>query len=152
MRPYIILGVAGAILFLAFAVVATIFGWWPVALDLVPVIVVLRNAVMLAVLASAIITAIGAIREMRAEIRPIIGSLGETATTVTEAAKVTRLFGLCPVQWTATVLVSAAGVALVTLGRGNTSRRAAARRRRREEVDQQIVVRAEQSAGRPSQQ
>jgi hypothetical protein len=148
MRLYIILGVAVAILILAFAIVATIFGWWPVVLDLVLVIVVLINGVMLAFLAWAILTLIRTIREMRAEITPIIGSLGETATTVTETAKVTRQFGVGPVARTATLLVSAAGVVQTMLGRGNTPTRAAVRQKRREEVDQQIAARAEGSAGR----
>jgi hypothetical protein len=152
MRLYIIIGVAVTILILAFAIGATILGWWPVVLDLVLVIVVLINAVMLAFLAWAILTVIRTIREMRAEITPIIGSLGETATTVTETAKVTRLFGLRPVARTATLLVSAAGVAQTMLGRGITPTRAEARQKRREEVDQQLAARTEQSAGRPSQQ
>ena len=44
---YIIIGIAAAVLILAFAVVATIFGWWPVVLDIVLVLVVLLNGVLL---------------------------------------------------------------------------------------------------------
>jgi hypothetical protein len=146
-RLYIILGVAAAILILALAVVATIFGWWPVVLDLVLVIVVLINGVMLAFLAWAILTVFRTIRELRAEITPIIGSLGGTAATVTGTAKVTRLFRVGPVARTATLLVSASGVVQTMLGRGNTPTRAEARQKRREEVDQQIAARAERSVG-----
>jgi len=153
MLLYITIGVIVTILVLAFAIVATIFGWWHVVLDfdldldLVLVIVVLINAIMLAFLAWAIFTVIRTIREMRAEITPIIGSLGETPTTVTETAKVTQLFGLRPVARTATLLVSAAGVAQRMLGRSKTPTRGEARQTRREEVDQQIAAREEQSAG-----
>ena len=117
-RLYIIIGIAAAVLILAFAVVATIFGWWPVVLDLVLVIVVLINGVMLGFLAWAILTVIRTIREMRAEITPVIASLADTATTVQETAKTTTgRFGIGPVVRTTTLLMSAAGVARTMLGR-----------------------------------
>jgi hypothetical protein len=147
MRLYIIIGIAAAVLILAFAVVATIFGWWPVVLDLVLVIVVLLNGVLLTFLGWAILTVIRTIREMRAEITPIIGSLADTATTVQETAKTTTgRFGLGPVVRTATLLMSAAGVARIMLGPRRASTRADARQQRREEVDQQIAARTERLA------
>jgi hypothetical protein len=148
MRLYIIIGIAAAVLILVFAVVATIFGWWPVVLDLVLVIVVLINGVMLGFLGWAILTVIRTIREMRAEITPIIGSLADTATTVQETAKTTAgRFGLGPVVRTTTLLMSAAGAARTMLGPRRTPTRAEARQQRREEVDKQIAARTEQSAG-----
>jgi ABC-type multidrug transport system fused ATPase/permease subunit len=147
-RLYIIIGIAAAVLILVFAVVATIFGWWPVVLDLVLVIVVLINGVMLGFLGWAILTVIRTIREMRAEITPVIGSLAETATTVQETAKTTTgRFGLGPVVRTTTLLMSAAGVARTMLGPRRAPTRAEARQQRREEVDQQIAARMEQSTG-----
>jgi len=147
-RLYIIIGIAAAVLILVFAVVATIFGWWPVVLDLVLVIVVLINGVMLGFLGWAILTVIRTIREMRAEITPVIGSLAETATTVQETAKTTTgRFGLGPVVRTTTLLMSAAGVARTMLGPRRVPTRAEARQQRREEVDQQIAARMEQSTG-----
>ena len=147
-RLYIIIGIAAAVLILVFAVVATIFGWWPVVLDLVLVIVVLINGVMLGFLGWAILTVIRTIREMRAEITPVIGSLAETATTVQETAKTTTgRFGLGPVVRTTTLLMSAAGVARTMLGPRRAPTRAEARQQRREEVDQQIAARIEQSTG-----
>ncbi len=147
LRLYIIMGIAAAVLILAFAVVATIFAWWPVVLDIVLILVVLLNGVLLGFLAWAIITVIRTIREMRAEITPLIASLADTATTVQETAKTTTgRFGFGPVVRTATLLMSAAGVARTLLGQGNTPTRAAARQQRREEIDQQIAARTAQSA------
>ncbi len=102
---------------------------------------------MLGFLGWAIITVIRTIREMRAEITPVIASLADTATTVQETAKTTTgRFGFGPVVRTTTLLMSAAGVARTMLGRGNTPTRAAARQQRREEIDQQIAARTAQSA------
>jgi hypothetical protein len=145
-RLYLILGVAAVILILAFAVVATIFGWWPVVLDLVLVIVVLINGVMLGFLGWAIWTVIRTIREVRSEITPVISSLADTATTAQETAKsASSRFGYGPVVRTTTLLMSAAGVARTMLGPQSTATRAEARQQRRKEVDQQIAARAEQS-------
>src|SRR6478736_1011126 len=108
------------------------------------IVVVLINGVMLGFLGWAILTVIRTIREMRAEITPVIGSLAETATTVQETAKTTTgRFGFGPVVRTTTLLMSAAGVARTMLGRVNTQTRAAARKQRREEVDKQIAARTE---------
>ena len=148
---YIIIGIAAAVLILAFAVVATIFGWWPVVLDLVLVIVVLINGVMLGFLGWAILTVIHTIREMRAEITPVIGSLAETATTVQETAKTTTgRFGFGPVVRTTTLLMSAAGVARTMLGSRRTPTRAAARQQRREEIEQQKAE--QQKAGQAAKE
>ena len=149
LRLYIIIGIAAAVLILAFAVVATIFGWWPVVLDIVLIVVVLINGVMLGFLGWAILTVIRTIREMRAEITPVVASLADTATTVQETAKTTTgRFGFGPVVRTATLLMSAAGVARTMLGQGNTPTRAAARQQRREEIEQQ---KAGQTAGEAGQ-
>jgi ABC-type multidrug transport system fused ATPase/permease subunit len=148
LRLYIIIGIAAAVLILAFAVVATIFGWWPVVLDIVLIVVVLINGVMLMFLGRAVLEFIRTIREMRAEITPVIASLADTATTAQETAKTaTSRFGIGPVVRTATLLLSAVGVARTMLGPRRTPTRAEARQQRREEVDQQIAARMEQSTG-----
>jgi hypothetical protein len=151
LRLYIIIGIAAAVLILAFAVVATIFGWWPVVLDIVLIVVVLINGVMLGFLGWAILTVIRTIREMRAEITPVIGSLAETATTVQETAKsTTGRFGYGPVVRTTTLLMSAAGVARTMLGSRRTPTRAAARQQRREEIEQQKAE--QQKAGQAAKE
>ncbi len=148
LRLYIIIGIAAAVLILAFAVVATIFGWWPVVLDLVLIVVVLINGVMLGFLGWAILTVIRTIREMRAEITPVVASLAETATTVQETAKSTSgRFGYGPVVRTTTLLMSAAGVARTMLGSRRTPTRTEARQQRREEIDQQIAARTTNMEG-----
>jgi hypothetical protein len=104
--------------------------------------------VLLGFLAWAIITVIRTIREMRAEITPVISSLADTATTVQETARTaTSTFGIGPVVRTATVLMSAAGVARTLLGRGNTPTRAEARQKQREEIEQQKAEQAAKEAG-----
>ena len=148
LRLYIIIGIAAAVLILAFAVVATIFGWWPVVLDIVLIVVVLINGVMLVFLGWAILTVIRTIREMRAEITPVIGSLAETATTVQETAKTTTgRFGYGPVVRTTTLLMSAAGVARTMLGSRRAPTRAEARQKRREEIEQQKAEQAAKEGG-----
>src|SRR5262249_32074495 len=63
MYLYIGAGIAALIIILAFAVVATIFGWWPVVLDIVLVLVVLLNGVLLTFLTLAVINFMRTIRE-----------------------------------------------------------------------------------------
>ena len=148
LRLYIIIGIAAAVLILAFAVVATIFGWWPVVLDHRPRPrrPPQRRAAGVSY-AGPSSTVIRTIREMRAEITPVIASLADTATTVQETAKTTTgRFGFGPVVRTTTLLMSAAGVARTMLGPGKTPTRAEARQQRREEIDQQIAARTAQSA------
>lgn len=148
LRLYIIIGIATAVLILAFAVVATIFAWWPVVLDIVLILVVLLNGVLLGFLAWAIITVLRTIRAMRAEITPLIASLADTATTVQETAKTTTgRFGIGPVVRTATLLMSAAGVARTMLGQEKASTRAEARQQRREEIEQQKATQVANEAG-----
>jgi uncharacterized membrane protein YraQ (UPF0718 family) len=146
-RLYIIIGIAAAVLILAFAVVATIFGWWPVVLDIVLVLVVILNGVLLAFLTLAVINFMRTIREMRAEITPVIASLADTTTTVRATAKTTSAFGVNPVVRTASMVVGAAGVAGIVIGPGKTRRRAQERQKRREEIEKQMAERAEKESG-----
>jgi uncharacterized membrane protein YraQ (UPF0718 family) len=146
MRLYIIIGVAAAVLILAFAVVATIFGWWPVVLDIVLVLVVILNGVLLAFLTLAVINFMRTIREVRAEITPVIASLADTTTTVRATAKTTSAFGVNPVVRTASMVVGAAGVAGIVIGPGKTRKRAQERQKRREEIEKEMAERSEKEA------
>jgi len=146
MRLYIIIGIAAAVLILAFAVVATIFGWWPVVLDIVLVLVVILNGVLLAFLTLAVINFMRTIREVRAEITPVIASLADTTTTVRATAKTTSAFGVNPVLRTASMVVGAAGVAGIVIGPGKTRRRAQERQKRREEIEKEMAERSEKEA------
>jgi ABC-type multidrug transport system fused ATPase/permease subunit len=147
MYIYIGAGIAGLVIILAFAVVATIFGWWPVILDIVLVLVVLLNGVLLTFLTLAVINFMRTIREMRAEITPVIASLRDTTTTVRETAKTTSSYAINPVARTASLVVGAASVAGIVIGPGRTRRRAQERQKRREEIEKQKAEQAAAEAG-----
>jgi uncharacterized protein (DUF58 family) len=147
LRLYIGIGVAAAVLILVFAILATIFGWWPVVLDIVLVLVVLLNGVLLTFLTLAVINFMRTIREMRSEITPVIASLRDTTTTVRETAKTTSAFGVNPVVRTASMVVGAAGVAGIVIGPGHARGRAAERQKRREEIEKQMAEQAAKEAG-----
>ena len=143
---YIGLGIVALVVILTFAVLATIFGWWPVVLDIVLVVVVLINGVLLVFLTLAVINFMRTIREMRDEITPVITSLRDTTTTVRETAKTASSYGVNPVVRTASMVLGAAGVAGIALGPGKAKGRAAARQKRREEIEKERADRAEKDA------
>jgi hypothetical protein len=147
MYLYIGGGIAALVLILAFAVVATIFGWWPVILDIVLVLVVLLNGVLLTFLTLAVINFMRTIREVRSEIMPVILSLRDTTTTVRETAKTTSSYAINPVARTASLVIGAAGVAGIVIGPGRTRRRAQERQKRREEIEKQKAEQAAAEAG-----
>ena len=146
---YIGIGIVAAVLILAFAILATIFGWWPVVLDIVLVFVVLLNGVLLVFLTLAVINFMRTIREMRDEITPVITSLRDTTTTVRETAKTASSYGVNPVVRTASIVLGAAGVAGITLGPGKARGRAAARQKRRVEIEKERAEQAEKEAQEP---
>jgi len=146
MYIYIGAGIAALVLILAFAVVSTIFGWWPVVLDIVLVLVVLLNGVLLTFLTLAVINFMRTIREMRAEIMPVVLSLRDTTTTVRETAKTASSYAVNPVARTASLVVGAAGVAGIVIGPGRARRRAQERQKRREEIEKQKAEQAEKEA------
>jgi ABC-type multidrug transport system fused ATPase/permease subunit len=140
------IGIVAVVLILAFAILATIFGWWPVILDIVLVLVVLLNGVLLVFLTLAVINFMRTIREMRDEITPVITSLRDTTTTVRETAKTASSYGVNPVVRTASMVLGAAGVAGIALGPGKAKGRSAARQKRREEIEKERAEQAEKEA------
>jgi hypothetical protein len=144
---YIGAGIVAVVLILAFAILATIFGWWPVVLDIVLVLVVLLNGVLLTFLTLAVINFMRTIREMRSEIMPVILSLRDTTTTVRETAKTASSYAVNPVARTASLVLGAAGVAGIVIGPGKTRRRAQERQKRREEIEKQKAEQAAAEAG-----
>ena len=147
MYLYIGIGIVAVVLILTFAILATIFGWWPVVLDIVLVLVVLLNGVLLTFLTLAVINFMRTIREMRAEITPVILSLRDTTTTVRETAKTAGSYAINPVARTASLVIGAAGVAGIVIGPGRTRRRAQQRQKRREEIEKQKAEQAAAEAG-----
>ena len=86
-RPYIIAGaIVLAIFIIAFVVVATIFGWWPVVVDIVLVVTALLSLIMLGALTYATVVLIRTIQGTRDEIMPVLESLKATTSTVQATA------------------------------------------------------------------
>jgi hypothetical protein len=147
MYIYIGVGIVAVVLILTFAILATIFGWWPVVLDIVLVLVVLLNGVLLTFLTLAVINFMRTIREVRDEVMPVILSLRDTTTTVRETAKTASSYAVNPVARTASLVLGAAGVAGIVIGPGKTRRRAQERQKRREEIEKQKAEQAAAEAG-----
>src|SRR5262249_265666 len=95
----------------------------------------------------AVINVMRTIREMRAEITPVIASLRDTTTTVRETAKTTSSYAINPVARTASLVVGAAGVAGIVIWPGRGRRRAQERPERGEESEKQKAEQAAEEAG-----
>ncbi|HEV8193757.1 MAG TPA: hypothetical protein VGP82_20075 [Ktedonobacterales bacterium] len=143
-RPWIIVGgIVATILIIAFVVVATIFGWWPVVVDIVLVFTALVSLIMLAALTFAVIYFVRTIVEMRAEIIPVLESLKATTETVQATAEATKTFGVGPSVRAASFVVGAGEIASVILGRGRARKRSEKRQRRRQEIEHELAARGE---------
>jgi hypothetical protein len=141
MNPRVI-GLVAAIvvvLLIAFAVVATIFGWWPVVVDIVLVIAALTTAGMVLALILAVLNLTRTIREIRAELMPVLDSLRTTSTAVRETAKAATSFGVAPAVRTASFVVGATEIASVVLGRGRARKRSQERQKRRQEYEREMA-------------
>ena len=131
-RPIIItVAVVVALLVIAFVVFATIFGWWPVIVDIVLVITALLSLIMLGALTYATIVLIRTIQGTRDEIMPVLASLKDTTRSVQATAKAASAFGVAPGVRTASFVVGAGEIASTILGRGRPRKRAEKRQQRR---------------------
>ena len=140
-RPWIILGASViALLIIAFVVAATIFGWWPVVVDIVLVITALLSLIMLGVLTYATITLIRTIQGTRDEIMPVLESLKDTTSAVQATAKAAGAFGVAPSVRTASFVVGAGEIASTILGRGRPRKRAEKRQQRRQEIEREMAA------------
>jgi len=143
-KPWLIAGgIAAAVLVLAFVVLATIFGWWPVVVDIVLVFTALVSLVMLGALTFAVIYFVRTIVEMRAEIIPVLESLKATTETVQATAEATKTFGVGPSVRTASFVVGAGEIASVIFGPGRARKRSERRQRRRQEIERELATRGE---------
>ncbi len=142
-RMIAILGVVVFIAAIIFAVFATIFGWWPVVLDIVLVIAAVTTAGMVLALILAVLNLTRTIREIRAEVMPVLDSLRTTSTAVRETAKTATAFGVAPAVRTAGFVVGATSLASVVLGRGRTRKRAQERQKRRQEYEREMARKGE---------
>jgi hypothetical protein len=143
-KPLIIGGaILAGLIVIAFVVVATIFGWWPVIVDIVLVITALVSLVMLGALTIAVIYFVRTIIEMKAEILPVLESLKATTGTVQATAEATKTFGVGPSVRAASFVVGASEVASVILGRGHARKRSEKRQRRRQEIERELAARGD---------
>ena len=139
-RPWIIVGgIVAAVIIIAFVVVATIFGWWPVVVDIVLVLTALLSLIMLGALTFATVVLIRTIQGTRDEIMPVLESLKATTSTVQATAKTASAFGVSPSVRTASFVVGAGEIASTILGRGRPRKRAEQRQQRRREIEREMA-------------
>jgi len=140
-RPYIIAGaIAATLIILAFVVLATIFGWWPVVVDIVLVLTALLSLILLGALTYATIFLIRTIQGTRDEIMPVLESLKATTSTVQATAQAASSFGVAPTVRTASFVVGAGEIASTILGRGRPRKRAEKRQQRRKEIEREMAA------------
>ncbi|HEX6544619.1 MAG TPA: hypothetical protein VF040_22875 [Ktedonobacterales bacterium] len=140
-RPYIIIGaIVLAILIIAFVVLATVFGWWPVVVDIVLVLTALLSLVMLGALTYATVVLIRTIQGTRDEIIPVLESLKATTSTVQATAKAASAFGVAPSVRTASFVVGAGEIASTILGRGRPRKRSEQRKQRRIQIERELAA------------
>jgi hypothetical protein len=144
-------GIAAAVVVVAaliYAVFATIYGWWPVTLDIVLIITALVSLVLLAALAYAAYSLARTALDIKNELMPVLQSLKTTSTAVREGAKTASAFGVDPAVRTAATLVGAGEVASVLLGKGEAKKRADRRRRRKMEIERELARKGELDGNR----
>ena len=140
-KPYIIIGaIAAVVIVIAFVVVATIFSWWPVVVDIVLVLTALLSLIMLGALTFATIVLIRTIQGTRDEIMPVLESLKATTSTVQATAKTASAFGVTPSVRTASFVVGASEIASTILGRGRPRKRSEKRQQRRRELEREMAA------------
>jgi hypothetical protein len=132
-------GVVAVLIIIAFFIVATIFGWWPVVLDIVLVFAALVSLFLLAALVYAVLSFTRTALEIRNEIVPVLESLKTTTSAVREGAKTATTFGVSPAVRTASLLAGAGSIANVVFGRGQVQKRADRRQRRRMQIEREIA-------------
>ena len=142
-RMIAIIGGVAFVVLVVLAVLFTIFGWWPVVVDIVLVIAALTTAIMVLALILAVINLTRTIREIRDEMMPVLESLKSTSSAVRETAKAATSFGVAPAVRTASFVVGVTEIASVVLGRGKTRKRAQDRQKRRAQLEREMAARGD---------
>ncbi|HEX9035892.1 MAG TPA: hypothetical protein VF808_02780 [Ktedonobacterales bacterium] len=138
-RWTIILSVTGVVVIaLAAAVLFTIYGLWPVVVDITLVITALASLALLSFLIYATLSLTRTVLRIRDELTPTLEALKSTSATVRETAKAASAFGVNPAVRTASAVMGATSVASVILGRGEARTRSERRQRRRQELEREI--------------
>lgn len=142
-RPVLIGAIVAVLLAIAFFVLATVFGWWPVVLDIVLVGAALLSAVLLGALVYAVLKLTSTVVDIKNEVMPVLNSLQTTTNAAREAAKTATAFGVDPAVRTAGMIAGAGQVASVVLGRGQALKRSEQRQKRRMEIERELAARGE---------
>lgn len=121
------------------AIVFTIFGLWPIVVDITLVITALASLALLSFLIYATLSLTRTVLRIRNELTPTLEALKATTATVRETAKTASSFGVQPAVRTASAVVGATSVASVILGRGEARTRSERRQRRRQELEREIA-------------
>lgn len=143
---YIAIGAVAVALIIAFVVVATIFGWWPVVLDITLVVAAIASLALLSALIYAVLSLTRTILRIRDELMPTLESLKTTSATVRETARTASAFGVQPAVRTASAVLGAREIASVVLGRGQARTRSEKRQRRRQELEREMERELEREA------
>jgi hypothetical protein len=141
--PLSIAGVLAVAVAIGLLVWFSVAGWWPIVVDIVIVITCIVSLVMLGLLGMAITYLTITLLQVRRELTPVLESVKSTSQTVSQTARVASALGVAPGVRTASVLMGAAEVATVILGRGHVRARAQKRARRRQEVERELLARGE---------
>ncbi len=132
-------GVVAVIVIVAFFVLSTIFGWWPVVLDIVLVIAALLSMALLGALVYAVLSLTRTALQIKSEVMPVLQSLKTTSSAVRESAKTASTFGVSPAVRTASLLAGVGSVASVVMGRGQVQKRSERRQKRRQEIEREMA-------------
>ena len=106
----IAIAVVAALIIIAFVVVATIFGWWPVVVDITLVVAAIASLFLLSALIYAVLSLTRTVLRIRDELMPTLESLKTTSATVRETARAASSFGVQPAVRTASAVLGATGI------------------------------------------
>ena len=134
----IAIAVVAVLFIIGFVVVATLFSWWPVVVDITLVFAALASLVLLSALIYAVFSLTRTVLRIRDEIMPALDSFKSTASTVRETARTASSFGVQPAVRTASAVLGGGQIANVILGRGQARSRSERRQRRRQELEREM--------------
>ena len=142
MKRYLPWLIAGAVVLLAIIIAAlvvfSIFGLWPIVLDITIIVTCVVSLLMIGFLGAAVFYLAITLLRVKREMTPVLESLRHTTQAVSDTARVASDLGVAPTVRTASVLVGAAEAAALVLGRGQARTRQQRRAQRRQEVEREL--------------
>lgn len=139
--------IASAVLAMLIAVgalvVFSIFGLWPIVLDITIVVTCVISLLMIGFLGAAVFYLAITLLRVKREMMPVLESLRETSQAVSDTARVATDLGVAPTVRTASALVGAAEAAALVFGRGQARTRQQRRQQRRQAVERELQARGE---------